>query len=67
MILSKTFFNHFDITADESVCITFNSEIGLQFFKLIRDLFCFGMQVITPCFFVILNEPFDTHNLKTVR
>ena len=55
------------MTADASLYITFNSEIGLQFFKLIRDLFCFGIQVITPCFCVILNEPFRYLQFKDCK
>ena len=49
-MLSKTSLNIFDITADASLYITFNSEIGLEVLKFIIDLFCFGIQVITPCF-----------------
>ena len=51
------FFNLFDITAEASLYVTFNKDIGLQFFKLILNLFGLGMHVMIPCFWVILNEP----------
>ena len=50
MTLSSTVFNLFDITADASLYVTFNKDIGLQFFKLILGLFGLGMHVIIPCF-----------------
>ena len=44
------FFNLFDITADVSLYVTVNKDIGLQFSKLILGLFGLGMHVIIPCF-----------------
>ena len=54
----SVFLTLFAITNEANLYMTFNNEIGRQFFRLSLDLFGFDKHVITHCFCVILREPF---------
>ena len=67
MILSNMVFMRFAITEEANLYITFNNEIGRQFFNNCLDLFGLGMQVIIPCFCVMYNVPFLYPSFKDLR
>ena len=55
------------ITEEANLYITFNNEIGRQFFNNYLDLFGLGMQVIIHCFCVMDKVPFLYPSFKDLR
>ena len=54
--LLRTDLRRLAIVADASLYVTFNNEIGRQFFKKCLGLLPFGMQLKIVCFIVVDNS-----------
>ena len=54
----------FAFTEEANLYITFNNEIGRQFFNKCFDLFGLCMQVIIPCFCIMDKVLFYIRHLK---